>query len=200
MVKRLNELEAAKKRVTFDRDAILNTLDNSIEEEKPKLVQQPTDEKANIDIVERSKQYYARKKDRDFIEEQMRKQQSTKPKTFGQAFSKARKEGKKTFWYNGKQYTTQLKESNANNKSNNKNNTNKNITNNNNNSTKKNVSSSVNTNISNNTNKSNTSTNTANNRKQTKVTNTSTNTNNKSNNKFNFTNSKYNFPIKVNDA
>lgn len=128
MVRRLKDLNnSIKKRVTFNRDEIVDSLDEGITSQRENIVEEPANNDINIRSV--SQDYDREEANRQLVRQKLTEMQNqTKRISFGQAFKNARSAGNKTFWWRGKQYTTKLRTNNTktatSNNKNNQNNTN----------------------------------------------------------------------------
>lgn len=109
MVKRLRDLNnSIKKRVTFNRDEIVDSLDEGIASQRENIVEEPVNNDINIRRV--SQDYDRDEEDRLFVRTELSKMQNQNKRiSFGQAFKNARNAGKKTFWWKGKEYNTKIK-------------------------------------------------------------------------------------------
>ena len=109
MVKRLRDLNnSIKRRVIFDRDEIVDSLDEGITSQRENLVEEPAND--DIDIRRVSQQYDRDEENRRFVRTELSKMQNQNKRiSFAQAFKNARNAGNKTFWWKGKEYNTKIK-------------------------------------------------------------------------------------------
>ena len=109
MIGRLKDLNSSiKKRLTFNRDEMVDSSNEGIESQRENIVEEPVNN--DIDIRSISQDDDREEADRQSVRRKLREiQNQTKRISFGQAFKNARAAGKKTFWWRGKEYNTKLK-------------------------------------------------------------------------------------------